>query len=46
MDNVCVHERAHATSTDISNYCVLTGVGASVSLRNCFLFQMKNYCEI
>lgn len=26
-DNVRVHERAHAASTDISTSCVLNGVG-------------------
>lgn len=32
---VRVHERTHATSTDVST-CVLNGVGACVSLKNCF----------
>ena len=43
---MCVHEQAHATSTDISTYCVLNGVGVCVSLRNCFLIKMKNSYEI
>lgn len=25
MDNVCVHEQAHVTSTDISTSCILNG---------------------
>lgn len=45
-DNVCVHERAHAISTDISTSFVLNGVGACVSLRNCFLIKIKKFYEI
>lgn len=37
MDNVHVHEQAHAKSTDISITCVLNDVCVRVSLRNCFL---------
>lgn len=31
MDNVRVHVQTHATSTDISTSCVLSGVGVCVA---------------